>query len=166
MANNKVQKRKYVIGLLVLLAMATVSTYAWSTDEQTADPTKVYVTGQSSTTATIGTVVSKPVGKNQIKITVPIATAAATNGIDFMFVASNGTVIKCNRDVKWDGGSAITPDSDGIYSVAGSIATGSYAITITRTAAQATASDVTTWKDLRYGTAGLETFDGIMIVIK
>jgi len=60
---GKVQKRKYVIGLFILLAMATVSTYAWTTDVTlNTDPTTVYVTSNPGTTTTIGSYSSKPLG--------------------------------------------------------------------------------------------------------
>ncbi len=115
MANNKVQKRKYVIGLLVLLAMATVSTYAWTVDTTTVDdePVKVYVTSSGTATATISDFVSKPLGKNKIQIKFTYA-GTATN-CTFQFIDSDGEIIVVDdgaNTVNW-GGVEMTAFEDG-----------------------------------------------------
>jgi hypothetical protein len=154
MANNKVQKRKYVIGLLVLLAMATVSTYAWSTDETlTTDPSTVYVTSNPGTTTTIGSYSSKPLGKNKIEI--KFTSAVAVADIDFMFIDSTGDIIPSGATVKIDGGAAIVANADGTYSKA-ALAIGAHTITVEGSGV---------WKDI--GSAGgTQTFNGLMLVIK
>lgn len=163
MANNKVQKRKYVIGLLVLLAMATVSTYAWTANEDlNTDPTTVYVTSNPETATTISGYSSKPMGKNKISIEFTVEDAAAN--VEFMFIDADGEIIECDRSVSFDGGAALVP-TDGVYSVASGVFTvDDHEITITRAAGQ---TDTDLWKDLVASTGAVDdTFAGLMIVIK
>lgn len=162
---KKTNVHKYIIGLVLILSMVVVSTYAWNADSSlTTDPTKVYVTSSPGTTTTITSYSSKPLGKNQIHVSLTTATASATNGIDFMFLDSSGNIIACNRDVSWNGGAAITVNSDNTYTVAGPITTGTYTIDITRHTGQV---DTVLWKDLNNSTiAGMQTFNGLMVVIK
>ena len=168
MANNKVQKRKYVIGLLVLLAMATVSTYAWSIDETlTTDPSQVYVTTNSGTEVNISNYESKPLGKNKIQITF---TTDVDCDMNFTFIDDDGEIIDVNRDVEIAIDSGVSTDctenSDNTWSAPAQVTAGDHIIVIQRAAAQ---TDTQLWKDLYYSGAGdvsYQTFDGLMIVIK
>ena len=150
---GKVQKRKYVIGLFILLAMATVSTYAWSADVTlTTDPTTVYVTSNPGTTTTIGSYSSKPLGKNKIEI--KFTSAVATANVDWMFLDSSGDLIASSNLVKLDT-DTITANADGTYSKA-TLSIGAHTIEITGSGV---------WRDI--GSAGGDqTFGGLMIVIK
>lgn len=151
---NKTMKRKYVIGLFVLLAMATVSTYAWSIDTSlNTDPTKVYVTTNANTTTTVSGYSSKPLGKNKIEI--KFTTASASADVDWMFLDGSGDIVNCTYTVKLDT-VTITKNSDFSYSKA-ALATGAHTIEITGTGV---------WKDLNSVTGGDQTFNGLMLVIK
>jgi hypothetical protein len=150
---GKTQKRKYVIGLLLLLAMATVSTYAWSVDVTlTTDPTTVYVTSNPGTNTTISSYSSKPLGKNKIEIKFTSADSVAD--VDWMFLDSGGDLIACGNTVELDG-ATITANADGTYS--------KDTLLIDDHIIEITGSGV--WKDI--GSAGGDqTFGGLMIVIK
>ena len=125
---NKVQKRKYVIGLLLLLAMATVSTYAWSVNSTIDDePVTVYVTSAANTNATISDFTSKPLGKNKIQIKFTF-DGTATN-CTLQFIETNGDLITIGvgNTVKWDGNAVVAYEDGYSHTVANGI---SYTVTV------------------------------------
>jgi hypothetical protein len=167
MANNKVQKRKYVIGLLVLLAMATVSTYAWSMDETlNTETSQVYVTSNAGTDVTITSFKAKPIGKNKVQITF---TTDEDCEMSFGFLNSTtGDLINVNRDVTMDiagGGAAdCTEDAtDYTWAAPATVTAGNQVIVIERATGQ---TDQTLWKDLDTASVGNQTYGGLMIIIE
>ncbi len=150
---NKVQKRKYIIGLFLLLAMATVSTYAWSVDETlNTDPTTVYVTKSPGTTTEVSDYSSRPLGKN--KILIEFSTDVEAD-IEFQFLDTSGNIIICDQDVELNDVD-IEDDTEGSY-IEDALAAGDHTIVVKGTGV---------WKDLDSVTEGAQTFNGLMIVIK
>ena len=163
---NNIQKRKYVIGLLLLLAMATVSTYAWSINESVeTDTSQVYVTSSPGTNVTITSYVSKPIGKNKIQITF---TTDANATMSFGFLNSTtGDLINVNRDVEIaiDGGASTNcvEGTDYVWAAPATVTAGDQIIIIQRAGGQV---DTDLWKDIDTVSAGDQTFGGLMIIIE
>ena len=138
---NKVMKRKYVIGLLVLLAMATVSTYAWSYNESTTDPAKVYATGPSNALLSIDTTTSAykivVYGKNEFDITFACTNEGITPvDVQFEFIKTNGDImtpatatVQIGADRAAATAASTLTETDGIYTLSG-LDTGSYTIRV------------------------------------
>ncbi|HIH88108.1 TPA: hypothetical protein HA344_02730 [Candidatus Bathyarchaeota archaeon] len=156
---NKVMKRKYIIGLFVLLAMATVTTYAWSAEAPLAtDPTTVYVSAPAGSTTTISSYSSKPLGKNKIEI--KFTLSASPTNYDFMFIGTDGEILSADvaYTVATAGGTQTGPTS-GVYSVASTAV--SQVITITDSTKTGNL-----WKSLTNDDGSGDEFHGLMIVIK
>jgi hypothetical protein len=131
---NKVMKRKYIIGLFVLLAMATVSTYAWSVDSSLSnEPSQVYVTSAASTSATITNFSSRPLGKNKILIQFTLAGTATE--MNCSFIDSEGYIVNVDDTAVVQMGapgalSTISETGDYDFGKA-TVAAGSYQIVLT-----------------------------------
>ena len=156
---SKVMKRKYVIGLLVLLAMATVSTYAWSANELTTDPTNVYVSSSPGSLYTVTSYSSRPYGKNNVTITFKLAGAIGTPNVGLQFLnGTTGAPLHISGTVTVDG-VAVSANADNTYtltSLAGTVAGTQHWVSITETGA---------WKDLDSTMGGNQYFSGVMLVI-
>lgn len=131
--SNNVQKRKYVIGLFILLAMATVSTYAWSYDTSlaTKDPTTVYVTSASATDYQIGSYSVKILGTKDFKVYFT-GTGLATPVVQFMFLNADGTVMAASgvtvtlHDITANTNTVLSANSDNVYTLSAISATNYY----------------------------------------
>jgi len=160
MEYKKENRRKYLFGLIVLLAIATATTYAWTVDETLEDTTTAYNV-QTASGITVSNYSSRPIGKNKIEIKFTIS-GAPTTGMDVSFYNGTGTIIDVvNTDIAFKfAGSGIAhtnDDTNKLYTAAtGVLGAGEVTITISCTNA---------YKDIDSATAGNQTFSSLFIAL-
>ncbi len=103
---KRVMKRKYLVGLFVLLAASIASTWAWSINTITAENEKVYVNQYGIATGAVTSFKSFPVGKNVVEIRFKVSGANGICNVTLMNTLGNPMTVNSNTTYRLYSGGA------------------------------------------------------------